>query len=191
MKLVFSLIGSIMTILGLYLFSYNWFSGNYISNPTNENPGSFPNASYFITGFYIFPLLCLVFFILYMIFYKKINIRGIVLSGMVGFWLFSLLTTISSSPIYYYLPLIVIVLGAFLVRFKGSGQAMNWTLAGTAAGWLIAYLIVIALRAIQNSLTSYFYFDPSQKIFVLAMILVFGIAGWLIGRKKNQNRMKF
>ncbi|MFD2702138.1 hypothetical protein ACFSVM_16865 [Paenibacillus shunpengii] len=92
---------------------------------------------------------------------------------------------------FNYLPIIAIKAGYLLIQTTLSDRVLNWTLLGAACGWLVTYLIIIGGRAVQNTLTSYFNFSPSQQIVVLAGILVLSIVGWLIGMKKSRAQTRY
>ncbi|MGF9696136.1 hypothetical protein [Paenibacillus sp. MABNR03] len=187
MKMVYSLLGSIITVLALYLFAIPLINIFYIGTLPDEGPGIFPGLRIFLSSLIVLPVLILLFFGLYIIFYKKMNLQGLIYGGIIGLWLFSVLMELSPLSIYYYLPLIATVACYFLVKPSRSDQVLNWTLLGTIFGWIITYLLVIVIRAVQNSLTSYFNFDPSQKILVFVGILLFGISGWFIGKRRTSS----
>ncbi|MFD2702139.1 hypothetical protein ACFSVM_16870 [Paenibacillus shunpengii] len=77
MKIIYSLLGSIVTALALYLCVYQLMDVFYYSSLPDRGPGSFPGLSAALTGIYLFPVVTLVVFILFVIIYNKINIRGI------------------------------------------------------------------------------------------------------------------
>lgn len=191
MKIIYSLLGSIVTALALYLCVYQLMDVFYYSSLPDAGPGIFPGLSAVLAGIYLFPAVTLVIFILFVIIYNKINIRGIWFGGAAGLWLYSLLMTLAPSQVFNYLPIIAIIAGYILIQTTLSDRVLNWTLLGAACGWLVTYLIIIGGRALQNTLTSYFNFSPSQQIVVLAGILVLGIVGWLIGMRKSRAQTRY
>ncbi|OMC69048.1 hypothetical protein BK126_14795 [Paenibacillus sp. FSL H7-0326] len=191
MKIIYSLLGGIVTAVALYLCAYQLMDVFYYSSLPDRGPGSFPGLSAALAGIYLFPVVMLVIFILFLIVYNKINIRGIWLGGAAGLWLYSLLMTLAPSQVFNYLPIIAIISGYILIQSTLSDRVLNWTLFGAACSWLVTYLVIIGGRAVQNTLTSYFYFSPSQQIVVLAGILVLGIVGWLIGMNKSSAQTRY
>lgn len=73
--------------------------------------------------------------------------------------------------------LIFIVLGYLLLRRKPSWLHFNGVLLGIISGYVISYGFVILLRLINNSLTSYFYFDHLE----LGIVIVGAVAGLIVG----------
>ncbi|SFS61732.1 hypothetical protein [Paenibacillus sp. 453mf] len=191
MKIIYSLLGSIVTALALYLCVYQLMDVFYYNSQPDAGPGSFPGLSATLAGIYLFPAVTLVIFILFLFVYNKMNVRGIVFGGIAGLWLYSLLMTLAPSQVIKYLPIIAIIAGFILIKPRMSDRVLNWTLLGAACGWLVTYLIIIGGRAFQNTHTSYFNFSPSQQIVVLAGILVLGIVGWLIGIKKSRVQTRY
>lgn len=186
MKIVYSLLGSLFGVLGLYVVAGYIIDFSYFKNLPESGPGSFPGLPILLNGIVLFPVISLIFFALFFIFYNKLNVRGIAFGGMAGFWIFSLLSVFSYSALYSFLPFILIIAGYVVIKRAYPDQPWNGILWGALGGLLVSYHMVIVGRALNNTLTSYFNFSDFEKLFVLIGILIFGIAGCLIGKKSSK-----
>ncbi|OOP65904.1 hypothetical protein BWZ43_23785, partial [Heyndrickxia oleronia] len=64
----------------------------------------------------------------------------------------------------------------------------SFTIAATT-GFVFSYIIVLLLRKINNSLTSYFYFNSDEILIVVLSVFITSVLGIIVG-KKNEKKIK-
>lgn len=128
--------------------------------------------------------------------------KGLLFGVITGLWLREVLEVIQgffyqsdqlkntiriiNSP---YLLLIIIMLSLIFVRTSYKWLNLNsFTIAATT-GFVFSYIIVLLLRKINNSLTSYFYFNSDEILIVVLSVFITSVLGIIIG-KKNEKKIK-
>lgn len=185
MKIIYSLVGSITLALAFILAAFNLLgltvfleaTGSWQDNPLSE-------LAYIIYGVTAFPIVTLSLFLLFIWLYHKLNIRGIAIAGGVGTWLFFGIHIYWADMTKYvmWIPLLLIIAGYFLIKREYKDYKLRYLLFGMIFGWGISYLTVLGKRLFQNTLTSYFNFNSAEEKYVIIMIAILGITGWLFGK---------
>lgn len=187
-------------LAGISIFSASLgafaFFENVIAQSPPAEPGDFGNGllAIIFTG-YAVVLAIPILFIIFLIFYKRLNILGLLLGVGFGFWFTRLVQDLVSwtqtvdgdNPwIYGYLEMsafIFMLVGLFFITHDTKRFSLAGTVAGAAGGFLISYVAVIAFRWVDNTLTSYFYFGPVETGVVLSGVLLFALIGNAVGKK--------
>ena len=180
-----------LATLGAYAFY-----GNEIAQLPPSEPGEFGDGLLvLILAGYAALLAIPILFILFTIFYKRLNLLGLLLGVGFGFWFTRLVHLLASwtqlvdgdNPrIYEYLYMsafIFMLVGLFFIKHDTKRFSLAGTVAGAAGGFLISYGAVIAYRWVDNTLTSYRNFGPIENTVVLFGVLLFALIGNAVGKK--------
>ncbi|QHJ70566.1 hypothetical protein [Planococcus halotolerans] len=180
-----------LATLGAYAFY-----GNEIAQLPPSEPGEFGDGFLVLIFAGYGALLAIpILFIIFIIFYKRLNMLGLLLGVGFGFWFSRLVQHLAAwtqavegdNPwIYEYLNMsafIFILVGLFFIKHDTKRFSLAGTVAGAAGGFLISYGAVIAYRWVDNTLTSYGYFGPIETTVVLFGVLLFALIGNAVGNK--------
>lgn len=183
-----------MGIYGVYAFYLN-----EIAQMLPPEAGSFaPSFGLLIIFIYSGLLLALLLFIIFLIFYRRLNLLGLLLGVGFGFWLIRLLQLLNewirsfsgySEWLYVYLNVIAFIFmlaGFFFIKRDTKRFSLAGTVAGAASGLLFSYGAVIVYRWLDNTLTSFLYFDLIETTVVVLGILIFALIGNTVGKKNLQ-----
>ncbi|RLQ86706.1 hypothetical protein [Planomicrobium sp. Y74] len=183
-----------LATLGAYAFY-----GNEIAQLPPSEPGEFGDGFLILIFTGYGTLLAIpIFFIIFMIFYKRLNMLGLLLGLGFGFWLTRLVQLLAAwtqmvdgdNPwIYDYLDMsafIFMLVGLFFIKHDTKWFSLAGTVAGAAGGFLISYGAVIAYRWVDNTLISYRNFGLIETSVVLFGVLLFALIGNAIGKKYRQ-----
>lgn len=185
MKIIYSLVGSITLTLALILAAFNVLGLTvFVETTVSWQDDPLSELAYIIYGVIAFPIVTLSLFLLFIWMYHKMNIRGIAIAGGVGIWVFFGIHIYWADMAKYvmWIPLLFIIAGYFLIKHEYEDYKLRYLLLGMIFGWGISYLTVLGKRLFQNTLTSYFNFNPAEEKYVLIMIAILGITGWLFGK---------
>lgn len=185
MKIIYSLVGSITLTLAFILAAFNVLGLTvFLETTSSWHDDPLSELAYIIYAFIAFPFVTLSLFLLFTWMYHKMNIRGIAIAGGVGTWLFFGIHIYGADMAKYvmWIPLLFIIAGYFLIKREYEDYKLRYLLFGMILGWGISYLMVLGKRLFQNTLTSYFNFNPAEEKYVLIMIAILGITGWLFGK---------
>ncbi|MDQ0427197.1 hypothetical protein QOZ98_000022 [Planomicrobium stackebrandtii] len=198
MRFLISAVAAVMAAasieLGIYGV-YAFYLNEVVQMPSPE-AGSFgPIFDLFMFLIYSALFLVLLLFIIFLIFYKRLNMLGLLLGAGFGFWLVRLLQLLNqwirpysgnSDSLYVYLNVLVFVcmlVGLFFIKHDTKRFSLAGTVAGAASGLLLSYGAVIVYRWVDNTLTSFLYFDLLETTVVIFGILVFTLIGNRVGKK--------
>ncbi|MBD8499727.1 hypothetical protein [Paenibacillus arenosi] len=191
MKIIYSILGSIVTVVASNLGLFHVLDVFYFS--TFRSPdGFFPTLQSVVVAFTALLVLAILLLLFYFKSFDKVNVRGIAVGGAIGYLLYTLLDTYISAdvpsinPYLNYIMLLSIIVGYIVVKREFNDFKIVYIGIGSAIGWLLGYATVIVMRAIQNSLISYFYFDTFETSLVLGVIAVSAIVGWLLSTNKKK-----
>jgi len=184
MKFIYSLVGSITISLAFILVVFNLMGLIFLEAPGSWQDDPLSELVFIMYGIIAFPFVSLLLFLLFIWMYHKLNIRGIAIAGGVGTWLFFgiYIFSVDMAKYFMWIPLLFIIVGYFFIKREYEEFKLRYLLFGMVSGWVVSYLGILGKRWIQNSLTSYFSFNPTEKKFVIIAIAVLGIIGWLIGK---------
>lgn len=187
-------LAGISTFLAIY-GAYAFYAEEIAQLPPSE-PGDFGDGlMVLILAGYAALLAIPLLFIIFMIFYKRLNMLGLLLGLGFGFWLtrsvqlFASWTQMAAGDnawIYGYLDMsafIFMLVGLFFIKHDTKWFSLAGTVAGSAGGFLISYGAVIAYRWVDNTLTSYMHFGPLETAVVLFGVLLFALIGNAVGKK--------
>ena len=163
---------------------------------------TFDTFGFVFLGLFLVPIVILISTVIFYATFERWNIRALLLISLVSYWTSQLLYCLSyyilfkannsylglpielqheiSSFIYRYndsLAPIFIIVGCLIMRRKPSWIHLNGSIFGVISGYGFSYGIVILLRSINNSLTSYFYLDA----FELEILVVGALIGMVVG----------
>ncbi|AIY05698.1 hypothetical protein Plano_1733 [Planococcus sp. PAMC 21323] len=200
-RILISLLAAIMAtisigrgIQGIYTF----YLKEIVQVPSTEAASSVPDFGLFVFLIYSELLLMLLLFIIFIVSYERLNMFGLILGAGFGFWLVHLLELFvqwtganpSYSELLYAYPNIIaffcMLIGFFFIKHDTKRFSLVGTVAGAASGLLISYGAVIVYRWVDNTLTSFLYFDLIETIVVVFGILIFALIGNIIGKKNQQ-----
>ncbi|TAA72828.1 hypothetical protein [Planococcus salinarum] len=180
----------------LAIFGANIFYAMEIAQLPPSAPGDFGDGLFvLILAGYAALLAIPILFVIFLIFYKRLNMLGLLLGVGFGFWFTRLVQHVASwtqatsgdNPwIYGYLDMsafIFMLVGLFFIKHDTKRFSLAGTVAGAAGGFLFAYGAVIASRWVDNTLTSYGYFGPIETTVVLVGVLLFALIGNAVGKK--------
>lgn len=173
-----------------------FFYGNVIAQSSPSEPGEFGDGFLvLIFSGYAALLAIPLLFIIFIIFYKRLNILGLLLGVGIGFWFIRLVQLLASwtqtgdgdNPwIYGYLDMsafFFMLVGLIFIKHDTERFSLAGTVAGAAGGFLISYGAVIAYRWVDNTLTSYGYLGLLETAVVLFGVLLFALIGNAAGKK--------
>ncbi|MEQ6353329.1 hypothetical protein ABNX05_01725 [Lysinibacillus sp. M3] len=165
---------------------------------------------YYQIGIYLMsPITVIISFIICYFLIKKITIKPIIFGTLIGFWLIKVIPMVNFSYHYrldedyilnifirntidYYillLPSILVFLSHFLLKKYNNWLHISGFTLGATISFFSTYAIVLYMRHVNNSLTSYHYFDNNELMIVLVGTAIFTILGNIIGLKKfNQTQ---
>lgn len=144
---------------------------------------------------------------------KKITIKPILFGTIIGFWLIKVIQVINSLYISYLykfnkdyiqnifiretidlyillLPIVLVFLSHFLFKKYNNWLHISGFTYGATIGFVTSYVIVLFIRFLTNSLTSYFHFDTNELMVVIVGTAIFSILGSIIGFKKSKQIQK-
>ncbi|OJH19174.1 hypothetical protein [Bacillus obstructivus] len=197
MRFFNSSIAAILT--GLVCFNIIFTTYTIFTKPT---PGAADGLGFIIFSVLLTPVLMILFLIVFYRLYKRINMKGLLFGVITGLWLREVLEVIQgffyqsdqlkntiriiNSP---YLLLIIIMLSLIFVRTSYKWLNLNSFTITATTGFVFSYIIVLLLRKINNSLTSYFYFNSDEILIVVLSVFITSVLGIIIG-KKNEKKIK-
>ncbi|MCR8842344.1 hypothetical protein NQ117_01470 [Paenibacillus sp. SC116] len=193
MRSLYAMLGSLVTVVASYLVALILLDNFYFSTSTPQDSFALSFLVYSI-GMIAFPILTILVSIFYFKYDEMINVRGIAVGGVFGVWLYMLLDEHITIFVPYssfiqkllsLLPLLFIIVGYKVITRKLADNKVKYVLLGTVIGFIVSYVTVIGMRAAQNSLTSYFYFDTFEISIVLGAIAVSGVLGWFLARENK------
>lgn len=173
----------------------NFFEKEIAGLPPSENGELGDAFLVLILAGYAALLAIPILFIIFMIYYKRLNMLGLLLGLGFGFWFTRLVQHVASwnqmvsgdnKWIFSYLemsPFIFMLVGLFFIKHDTKRFSLAGTVAGAAGGFLISFGAVIASRWVDNTLTSYGYFGPIETTVVLVGVLLFALIGNAVGIK--------
>ncbi|ANU23370.1 hypothetical protein [Planococcus donghaensis] len=199
-RILISLVAAIMAtisigrgIQGIYTF----YLKEIVQVPSTEAASSVPDFGLLVFLIYSELLLMLLLFIIFIVFYERLNMFGLLLGAGFGFWLVHLLklfvqwtgTNPSYSELLYVYPNIIaffcMLTGFFFIKHDTKRFSLAGTVAGAAFGILISYGAVIVYRWMDNTLTSFLYFDLKETTAVMIGISIFAFVGNKVGKKRR------
>lgn len=162
---------------------------------------------------YLSPITVISSFIICYFLIKKITIKPILFGTIIGFWLIKVIQVINSLYISYLyksnkdyiqnifirdaidlyillLPILLVFLSHFLFKKYNNWLHISWFTYGATIGFVTSYAIVLFIRSLTNSLTSYFHFDTNELMVVIVGTAIFAILGSIIGFKKSKQLQK-
>lgn len=197
MRFLNSSIAAILT--GLFCFNIIFTTYTIVTKPT---PGAADGLGFIILLVILTPVLMILFLIVFYRFYERINMKGLLFGVITGLWLREVLEVIQgffylsdqlnntirviNSP---YLLLMIIILSLIFVRTSYKWLNLNSFTIGATTGFVFSYIIVLLLRKINNSLTSYFHFNSGEILIVVLSVLITSILGIIFG-KMNEKKIK-
>ncbi|MEB2298688.1 hypothetical protein LAV72_03495 [Lysinibacillus xylanilyticus] len=173
------------------------------------------SGSYFELLDFIFklPMTVIISLIICYFLIKKITIKPILFGTIIGFWLIKAIQVVNVSYyLYHYksnedyiqnisirntidlyiiqlLPIALVFLSHFLLKKYNNWLHISGFTCGATIGFFTSYATVLFIRHVNNSLTSYHYFDNNELMIVLVGTAIFTILGSIIGLKKfNQTQ---
>lgn len=167
-------------------------------------------------GLYILyssPITVISSFIICYFLIKKITIKPILFGTIIGFWLIKVIQVINSLySSYLYksnkdyiqnifirdtidlyillLPILLVFLSHFLFKKYNNWLHISGFTYGATIGFFTSYAIVLFIRSLTNSLTSYFHFDTNELMVVIVGTAILAILGNIIGFKKSKQIQK-
>ncbi len=162
---------------------------------------------------YLSPITVISSFIICYFLIKKITIKPILFGTIIGFWLIKVIQVINSLYISYLyksnkdyiqnifirdtidlyillLPILLVFLSYFLFKKYNNWLHISGFTYGATIGFVTSYAIVLFIRFLTNSLTSYFHFDTNELMVVIVGTAIFAILGSIIGFKKSNQLQK-
>lgn len=162
---------------------------------------------------YLSPITVISSFIICYFLIKKITIKPILFGTIIGFWLIKVIQVINSLYISYLykfnkdyiqnifiretidlyillLPIVLVFLSHFLFKKYNNWLHISGFTYGATIGFVTSYAIVLFIRFLTNSLTSYFHFDTNELMVVIVGTAIFAILGSIIGFKKSKQIQK-
>ncbi|WP_028596637.1 hypothetical protein [Paenibacillus assamensis] len=191
MRIIYSILGTIVTVVASCLGLYHFLDVFYFSTFRSQD-NFYLILDILIVVFIVLPMVAILLLLFYFRSFDKVNVRGIAVGGVIGYLLYTLLDTYISGivpsihPYLNYVMLLSIIVGYIVVKREFNDFKIVYIGIGSAIGWLLGYAAVIVMRAIQNSLTSYFYFDTFETSLVLGMIALSAVVGWLLSTNKKK-----
>ncbi|WP_261131505.1 hypothetical protein [Bacillus sp. Marseille-Q3570] len=182
MKFFIALITAILTGIIAFL-GIRTIASMYIEFIIKPPGGGLEGLSLFLSLLYITPIIIIILLFVYYYKFESWNVRGLLFGAVIGLWLVKILEVLNLPYYINVIPIFSMVIGYFFVRRTNASLYINGFTIGTVTGFVIGYIIVIALRWANNSLTSYFYFDPNEQFILLITILLTAIIGNLIEKK--------
>ncbi len=161
---------------------------------------------------YLSPITVISSFIICYFLIKKITIKPILFGTIIGFWLIKVIQVINSLYISYLyksnkdyiqnifirdtidlyillLPILLVFLSHLFKKYNNWLHISGFTY-GATIGFVTSYAIVLFIRSLTNSLTSYFHFDTNELMVVIVGTAIFAILGSIIGFKKSNQLQK-
>ncbi|WP_221567098.1 hypothetical protein [Alkalihalobacillus sp. TS-13] len=182
MKFFIAFITAILTGIIAFL-GIKTISSMYIEFIIKPPGGGLEGLSLFLSLLYITPIIIIILLFVYYYKFESWNVRGLLFGAVIGLWLVKILEVWNLPYYINVIPTFSMVIGYFFVRRTNAWLYINGFTIGTVFGFVIAYIMVIVLRWVNNSLTSYFYFSPSEQSLLLITILLTAIIGNLIEKK--------
>ncbi|WP_445477687.1 hypothetical protein ACULLL_14515 [Lysinibacillus irui] len=162
---------------------------------------------------YLSPITVISSFIICYFLIKKITIKPILFGTIIGFWLIKVIQVINSLYISYLyksnkdyiqnifirdtidlyillLPIVLVFLSHFLFKKYNNWLHISGFTYGATIGFVTSYVMVLFIRFLTNSLTSYFHFDTNELMVVIVGTAIFSILGSIIGFKKSKQIQK-
>lgn len=186
MRFLISLLTAIT--MGLIVFATSvTLSEAYVKLIIKPAPGDVSGLIFLYLASIVTLVIIFILIIVFRVFYEKLNVPLILFSSFFSLWLFQLFML--SRPFYtigysYFLPLILFVLAYLFIKRKNDWLSINGFTIGTILGLLLSYGAVILWRKIDNTLTSFFWFDNIEKTLVL---IVTFLGAW-IGNNAEKKR---
>lgn len=160
----------------------------------DSSPGSMDGFGFLILSFPLYLFITILLIFVFFFLYNRINVHGMVFGGVIGILVTELirigLETIPFQHLSYYyeyrfvLILMMMVAGLILVKKTSKWYHHNGFILGSITGLVLSYSVVILMRAINNSLTSYFYLDSLESFLLLSGTTIGAIIGNLLGQKR-------
>jgi len=189
-RILISLVAAIMAtisigrgIQGIYTF----YLKEIVQVPSSEAASPVPDFGLFVFLIYSELLLMVLLFIIFIVFYERLNMFGLLLGAGFGFWLVRFLELFvqwtganpSYSELLYVYPNIIAFFCMLTGFFFIKHDTKRFSLAGTVAGAVIVY------RWVDNTLTSFLYFDLQETTTVMIGISIFAFVGNKVGKKRR------
>jgi hypothetical protein len=168
----------------------------------DSEPGSMDDLAFLLFSFPIFVLGTIILIFIFFFLENRINVTGIIFSGIVGVLLVNVLNIIlgffsapSGSNLHMlmaiyndyqiFLNVLLLPLGYIFINKSTKWLHIDGFLLGSILGFLISYGGVILYRWFDNTLTSYFYFSDKETSFVILLVLAGSIIGNIVGIKRK------
>ncbi|KMY30829.1 hypothetical protein ACZ11_14435 [Lysinibacillus xylanilyticus] len=205
MKLFLNVTTYLVTAIAAFLA---FFSLAVIYHDLSGNDNEF----YQLDIIFMSPITVIVSFIICYFLIKKITIKPILLGTLIGFWLIKVIQIVNDSYNSYhyksnedyiqnifirntvdlYIPLmsiLLVFLSHFLLKKYNNWLHISGFTLGATIGFFTSYATVLFIRFVNNSLTSYHYFNNKELMIVIVGTAIFTILGSIIGLKKfNQTQ---
>lgn len=206
MKLFLNVTSYLVTAIAAVLASFS------LADIYHDFNGNDEFRFYQINIFLMSPITVIVSFFICYFLIKKITIKPIIIGTLIGFWLIKVIPmVIFSYKSYHYrsdenyipnifisniidhyiqlLPTILVILSHFLLKKYNNWLHISGFTLGATISFFTTYAIVLYMRHVNNSLTSYQYFDNKELMIVIVGTAIFSILGNIIGFKKfNQTQ---
>ncbi|WP_142826298.1 hypothetical protein [Planococcus soli] len=189
---VAAVIATVSINFGIY-GAYAFYLNEIVQMPSPEAGSLGPFFDVLLLLIYSSVFLVLLLFIVFLIFYKRLNMLGLLLGAGFGFWLVRFFQLLNqwiwqysgySEPLYVYLNVLVFVcmlVGLFFIKYDTKRFSLAGTVAGAAGGLLFSYGAVIVYRWVDNTLTSFLYFDLIETTVVILGVPIFAFTGnWAV-----------
>ncbi|OXS68527.1 hypothetical protein B1B04_20605 [Lysinibacillus sp. KCTC 33748] len=165
------------------------------------------DLQYLLGILFMVPITVIISFIICYFLTKKITCKPILFGTIIGFWLIKVIEIVNDSyNSYHYqsdedyipnffisntidfyillLPTILVFLSHFLLKKYNNWLHISGFTLGATISFFTTYAIVLFMRHVNNSLTSYHYFDNKELMIVLVGTAIITILGNIIGLKK-------
>lgn len=160
----------------------------YVNLVLKPEPGGVETIGFLFLELIMVPIITFILIIVFHFFYKKLNVPIILFSGVFSLWLFQLFGVFGAFYVMQYssiLPLLFFILGYLLIKRKNVWLYINGFTIGTILGLLSSYGAVILWRKMDNTLTSFFWFDNTEKTLVLVATFLGAWIGNSMEKKRN------
>ncbi len=196
-RILFSAIAAgVATISFLYaMYAAYTFYGKEIAQFPSSEVGLEYGVILAIYGGLAAMVIFIILFILFMTFYKRLNILGLLLGAGFGLWVTYLvqfflawtqLVGEDNAWIYEYLyisPFIFMLVGLFVIKHDTKWFSLAGTVAGAAGGFVISYVAVIAYPWVENTMLTNRYRDEIEITVLWFGVLLFALIGNAAGVK--------